>query len=68
MLCTHLTLSRGTSEMLEIQLEIYTVKLTGSTITWIPSGFSGYIWLDTKIVLKKIAGIWKLENQFTMFC
>ena len=23
------------------------------TITWFPSGFSGYIWLDTKIVLKK---------------
>ena len=22
------------------------------TITWVPSGFSGYIWLDTKIVLK----------------
>ena len=24
------------------------------TITRVPSGFSGYIWLDTKIVLKKI--------------
>ena len=24
------------------------------TITWILSGFSGYIWLDTKIVLKKM--------------
>ena len=23
------------------------------TITWVPSGFSGYIWLDTKVVLKK---------------
>ena len=23
------------------------------TITWVPSGFSGYIWLDTKNVLKK---------------
>ena len=23
------------------------------TITWVPSGFSGYIWFDTKIVLKK---------------
>ena len=23
------------------------------TITWVPSVFSGYIWLDTKIVLKK---------------
>ena len=22
------------------------------TITWVPSGFSEYIWLDTKIVLK----------------
>ena len=24
------------------------------TITWVLSGFSGYIWLDTKIVLNKI--------------
>ena len=24
------------------------------TITWVPSVFSGYIWLDTKIVLKSI--------------
>ena len=24
-----------------------------TTITWVPSGFSGYIWLDTKIELKK---------------
>ena len=23
------------------------------TITWVPSGFSGYIWLDTKILLTK---------------
>ena len=23
------------------------------TITWVPTGFSGYIWLDTKIALKK---------------
>ena len=23
------------------------------TITWVPSRFSGYIWLNTKIVLKK---------------
>ena len=23
------------------------------TITWVHMGFSGYIWLDTKIVLKK---------------
>ena len=23
------------------------------TITWVPSGFSGYIWLDRKVVLKK---------------
>ena len=25
----------------------------GPMITWVPSGFSEYIWLDTKIVLKK---------------
>ena len=29
-------------------------KLLGTMVTWVPSGFSGYIWLDTKIVLKKI--------------
>ena len=23
------------------------------TITWVPSGFSGYIWLHMKIVLEK---------------
>ena len=27
------------------------------TITWVPSGFSGYIWFDTKTVLKK-PGSW----------
>ena len=27
------------------------------TITWVPSGFSGYIWLDTKNVLKKMVNI-----------
>ena len=27
------------------------------TITWVPSGFSGYIWLDTKIVFKKMSRI-----------
>ena len=26
------------------------------TITWDPSGFSGYIWLDSKIVLKNLWG------------
>ena len=32
------------------------------TITWVPSGVPGYIWLDTKIVLKKI----KIKkNNFT---
>ena len=24
------------------------------TITWVPSSFSGYIWLDTKIVFKRM--------------
>ena len=28
--------------------------LIGPTITWVLSGFSGYIWLDTKIVLKNV--------------
>ena len=27
---------------------------TEPTITWVHSGFSGYIWLDTKIVFKKV--------------
>ena len=25
------------------------------TITWVPSGFSGYIWLDTKNCVKNIS-------------
>ena len=34
------------------------------TITWVPLGFSGYIWLDTKIVfLKKLAHFGKLWIQ-----
>ena len=33
-------------------VDIYPM-FTEPTITWVPSGFSGYIWLDTKIVLKK---------------
>ena len=33
-------------------LDIYPMFIE-PTITWVPSGFSGYIWLDTKIVLKK---------------
>ena len=36
-------------------LDIYPMFIE-PTITWVPSGFSGYIWLDTKIVLKKIGG------------
>ena len=27
------------------------------TITWVPSRFSGYIWLDTKNVLKSVCEI-----------
>ena len=30
------------------------------TITWVSSGFSGYIWLDTKIVLKKRSYLFNL--------
>ena len=33
------------------------------TITWFPSGFSEYIWLDTKIVLKKTARLLNLDGQ-----
>ena len=32
------------------------------TITWVPSGFSGYIWLDTKTVLKKRVNIETSEH------
>ena len=36
------------------------------TITWVPSGFSGYIWLDIKIVfLKNLAHFGKLWIQYT---
>ena len=34
------------------------------TITWVPSGFSGYIWLDTKIVLKKLYGSIPFYNVY----
>ena len=40
-----------------------------STITWVPSGFSGYIWLDPKIVLKwdlnknKLIVTWRLTHE-----
>ena len=46
------------------------------TITWVPSGFSGYIWFDTKIVLKKkkklyilwlLYTLWSLFNDFTLW-
>ena len=33
------------------------------TITWVPSGFSGYIWLDTKIVFKKTRTLWETLNS-----
>ena len=32
------------------------------TITWVPSGFSGYIWLDTKIVLKKVSELERVSR------
>ena len=43
------------------------------TITWVPSGFTGYIWLDTKIVLKKIIVLYKYMllipySMFLNFC
>ena len=30
-------------------------------ITWVPSGFSGYIWLDTKIVGKKTTNLYFVD-------
>ena len=36
------------------------------TITWVPSGFSGYIWLDTKIVLKKKKSWKKMDVKLMM--
>ena len=36
------------------------------TITWVPSGFSGYIWLDTQIVLKKANNL-DLSQIVTLF-
>ena len=35
------------------------------TITWVPSGFSGYIWLDTKFVFKKTSHTGKLWFQYS---
>ena len=36
------------------QCRIYIPTFIEPTITWAPSGFSGYIWLDTQIVLKNM--------------
>ena len=48
---------RGTNSLLMLSasadLVLILLPLVKITITWILSGFSGYIWLDTKIVLKK---------------
>ena len=32
------------------------------TITWVPSGFSGYIWLETKIVFEEEIGFQASTN------
>ena len=37
------------------------------TITWVPSGLSGYIWLDTKIVLKKKICKWDTHFELLTF-
>ena len=36
------------------------------TITWVPSGFSGYIWLDTKIVLKTLVDYKPLNTNISL--
>ena len=33
------------------------------TITWVHSGFSGYTWLDTKIVFKKVEFLQKYPSE-----
>ena len=42
-------------------LDIYPM-LIEPTITWVPLGFSGYTWLDTKIVFKK------MYNEYIKLC
>ena len=37
------------------------------TITWVPSGFSGYIWLDTKIVLKMMMMLQCFISELHLF-
>ena len=37
------------------------------TITWVPSGFSGYIWLDTKIVLNKNLPMPRIRATHSIF-
>ena len=39
-----------------MRLRVYPMFIE-PTITWVPSGFSEYIWLDTKIVLKNYIAI-----------
>ena len=45
--------------------DIYPMFLDPTTITWVPSGFSGYIWLDTTLCLKKLAHFGKLWIQYS---
>ena len=49
----HSGLRLGTEQFESWQFRIYIQCSLRPTITWVPSGFSGYIWLDTKIVFKK---------------
>ena len=48
---THVGRNRSRVQFLAVS-DIYPMFIE-PTITWVPSGFCGYIWLDTKIVLKK---------------
>ena len=34
------------------------------TIIWVPSGFSGYIWLDTKILFQMHLSVWDSDNVY----
>ena len=47
------------------------LMLTESTITRVPCGFSGYIWLDTKIALNKKVAVqsvlaWEIDKKMMM--
>ena len=48
---------------IEFEIKFIYLMFIEPTIIWDPSGFSGYIWLDTEIVLKNIVFLFQEISQ-----